>query len=75
MSFDPVHFGCFQRGLSQCYEECSPMASCRKKRDIIFNTKLDGMQLLFSVGEVGELLSIMQEASFEAMDVLNIDIK
>lgn len=62
MSFDDGGFESFKHNLSECYGECSRCHKDRNRRDIYFNTRLDGMQLLFSVNEVGDLLSLMQEA-------------
>ncbi len=67
LSFNHVGFDTFKAGLEECYEECA--ASCLNchRRDIFFNTRLEGVQMLFSINEVGALLSVMQEASFEVI--------
>ena len=60
-------FNKFKENLNDCYEAHLNKGFCRNQRQIVFNTRLDGMQLLFSVNEVGSLLALMQEAELELM--------
>lgn len=71
MNFNGKGLEEFKDGLMDCYENCSMRCGDTSKRDIYFNTRLDGMQLLFSVEEVGDVLAIIQEAQFEAMQVVD----
>jgi hypothetical protein len=52
----------FKHNLACCYEENINSEHCLDCRNIVFNTRNEDMRLLFSSREVGQLLSMMQEA-------------
>ena len=62
MTFNKTGFLNFKSNVSECYDVNIKCACNQFRRDIYFNTKLEGMQLLFSTKEVGELLMLLQEA-------------
>lgn len=65
MTFNINGFEQFKENLFNCYLEHTTVSGCPKKRhcrDILFDTKLDGLRLCFSVNDLGSLLSLMQEA-------------
>ncbi|MEL6864122.1 MAG: DUF6686 family protein [Bacteroidota bacterium] len=71
MNFEIAGFERFKDNLVRCYEH-NTKNHCivhRKVRDIVFNTSLEGLQLLFSTEEVGELLSLIQEAQLNEVFV------
>ncbi|MFT6320747.1 MAG: hypothetical protein ACJAT4_001675 [Granulosicoccus sp.] len=59
----------FKKHLSECYEYNIDNHCCehRQVRDITFNTQMDGLQFVFSTQEVGEFLSLIQEAEMSEM--------
>jgi len=61
----------FKKHLSDCYEYNIENHYCEHRhiRDITFNTRMEGLQFLFSTQEVGELLSLIQEAELSEMFV------
>lgn len=66
MTFDTPSFQQFKENISNCYLENTSSGICCKKRhckDILFETKLEGMRLCFSVNDIGSLLILMQEAA------------
>jgi hypothetical protein len=67
MSFTIQSFSSFKNNLVACYEENINRNCCRDERQILFNTQVEGMQLLFSTNEVGSFLSLMQEAELSLM--------
>jgi len=67
MNFNVESFSGFKENLLACYQHYSGAECCRNQRSIIFNTRIEGMQLLFSTEEVGNLLAMMQEAELEQM--------
>lgn len=75
LNFTASGFQQFKANLTACYTENAKQQCCRTKRDIVFNTRLEGMQLLFSTAEVGALLSLMQEAALHeiSFEVLGLN--
>lgn len=69
MNFEPKGFHRFKENLAECYQYNSKNSCKRECRDIYFNTRLEGMQLLFSTTEVGALLSLLQDASFHEISI------
>ncbi len=67
MSFSIKSFDSFKNNMLACYEENVNKGCCRDERQVLFNTRVDGMQLLFSTNEVGSFLSLMQEAELSLM--------
>lgn len=59
----------FKKHLTDCYEHNTEnhCQEHRHVRDIIFNTRMEGLQFIFSTNEVGELLSLIQEAEMSEM--------
>ncbi|MEM6967013.1 MAG: DUF6686 family protein [Bacteroidota bacterium] len=64
MNFERGGFQGFKSHLSECYDYNVHTHCCEHRdfRDIKFNTRLEGLQFLFSTREVGELLALIQEA-------------
>ncbi len=73
MNFDDKGFQNFKSNVSQCYVENVKDSYNPKRRDIFFNTRVDGLQFIFSVEEVGEILSLMQTAELESMHLLGTE--
>ena len=73
MNFDEVGFTRFKENVSICYEENLKMSSNPHLRDIFFNTKVEGLLFVFSITEVGELLSMIQAADFEIMGLTEFE--
>ena len=63
INFTKEHYLQFKASVTECYEFNSRTAKHIHRREIFFNTKVDGVRLLFSTVEVGELLSLMKEAA------------
>ena len=61
----------FKMHLSKCYEYNIENHCCehRDVRNITFNTQMEGLQFIFSTKEVGEFLSLIQEAEMSEMFV------
>ncbi len=67
MNFKSSAFHQFKDNLNACYQANLNTDFDRDERQILFNTRIDGLQLLFSVNEIGSFLSLMQEATIESM--------
>jgi hypothetical protein len=67
MTFSIQSFHSFKNNLTACYAESIKHECYRDKREIVFNTRLEGLRLVFSIDEVGSYLSLMQEAELEMM--------
>ncbi|MFT5263724.1 MAG: hypothetical protein ACI9RM_002452 [Ulvibacter sp.] len=74
MNFDAIGFDGFKDNLSNCYGSNleGHFPEHRDMRDITFGTRLDGLQFLFSINEVGALLTLIQEAQLSEMFVEEI---
>jgi len=75
MNFDQVGYDQFKKNVEMCYEEHAECLNHRDLRKIFFDTKVEGLQLVFSTEEVGALLSLMQLASLEAMGIIESEEK
>ncbi|MEM1318934.1 MAG: DUF6686 family protein [Bacteroidota bacterium] len=74
MNFAPSGLSDFKAHLTACYE-ANVRDHCeehRGVRDITFSTRLDGLSFLFSTQEVGELLSLIQQAQLSELLVEEI---
>ena len=69
MNFSSKCLNAFKNSLQDCYEHCSQYRDDQNKRDIYFNTTIEQMQIRFSLYEVGEVLSIIQEAAMEDVKI------
>ena len=66
LNFNIKGFESFKEELASCYDYHA--RNCLgTKRDITFTTKIEGMHLLFSLSEVGELLMLVQEAQLSEL--------
>ncbi|MCH2083618.1 MAG: hypothetical protein MK226_14590 [Saprospiraceae bacterium] len=70
MQFSEDAIAQFKCNLSDCYEYYLAHTVDWNNRNIFFNTRMDSMQLLFSLNEVSELLSIIQEAELNQLAIL-----
>lgn len=61
MNFKETAFNRFKENLENCYSENvnKAMPNCR---NILFDTPCNGMSFIFSHSEVGDFLSLIQEA-------------
>ncbi|MEM9822669.1 MAG: DUF6686 family protein [Bacteroidota bacterium] len=66
LNFNATGFEKFKESMEACYEENIKRTNRRNCKDIFIETSLEGLQLLFSTNEIGELLSMLQEASLAA---------
>jgi hypothetical protein len=61
MNFDVIGFDGFKNSLANCYrsniEDHFP--EHRDVRDVTFGTRLDGLQFLFSINEIGMMLALI----------------
>ncbi|MEM1214505.1 MAG: DUF6686 family protein [Bacteroidota bacterium] len=59
----------FKNCLLQCYDYhlCHQDQERFYERDIRLNTKVDGLQMMFSLAELSQLIAILQEAQFACM--------
>ncbi|MEM9918285.1 MAG: DUF6686 family protein [Bacteroidota bacterium] len=73
MNFPPLAFHQFKKSVQDCYNVNVESCGDRDKRTIIFNTRLDSMQLLFSTNEVGALLALLQEAQIQELMLVESD--
>ncbi len=62
LSFGKRAFYEFKENVAACYAEHAKSVCQRTCRDILFNTRLEGLQFVFSTNEVGDLLTMIQEA-------------
>lgn len=62
MTLDEQGFGQFKKNMSDCYIQNHRCPKLRHQKDILFETKLDGLRLRFSSNDVGSLLSLLQLA-------------
>lgn len=53
----------FKSSLTNCYQENRRHNIPKNQKYLFFNTQVDGLQLWFSVQDVGSLLSLLQEAA------------
>jgi hypothetical protein len=67
MTFTIQSFQSFKNNLTACYAENTKHECYRDKREIVFNTRVEGLRLVFSIDEVGSYLSLMQEAELGMM--------
>lgn len=77
MNFDDIGFDCFKDNIEHCYKKHIKYVfnvDSGNIRGIFFYTSLEKLQLLFSAFELGELLSLMQNASLEGMDLIEFRI-
>lgn len=73
MNFNSTGFTQFKENVTKCYEENIKCNCERKRRDIFFNTRVEGLQLVFSTDEVGDLLSMIQAANLESIMLLGTE--
>ena len=75
INFESQGFEGFKHNLGICYETNTEryFPEHRDIRDIRFNTKIEGLQLLFSLNEIGVLLAMMQEAQLSELTFENSD--
>lgn len=53
----------FKANLSNCYEENRLAQIDRMQKHLFFKTQVEGLQLFFSINDVGSLLALLQEAA------------
>jgi len=63
-NFSQFAFENFSQNVDFCYQQNMKDPKNVDKRDIFFNTSVDGIQFLFSTREVGTLLRLIQEAKY-----------
>lgn len=69
LCFPPKAFENFKETISQCYQFHLERTQDRMRRDIFFSTPTNDMKFVFSTNEIGEILSLLQEANFELMTI------
>lgn len=69
LQFRPPSLQGFKDNLEACYQHYASITACRDERTILFNTRLEGLQLLFSFHEVGALIAQLQEAEWSKMSL------
>jgi len=62
LSFGERAFYEFKENVAACYAENATAVCQRSCRDIFFNTRLEGLQMVFSTNEMADLLTMLQEA-------------
>ena len=70
MQFSEKAISQFKLNLSDCYSHYLVQAVDWEDRNIFFNTRMDSIQLVFSLHEVSELLTIIQEAELNQLAIL-----
>ena len=65
MCFSSKAFRQFKSNQADCYEFHVHISFPRENQDIFFETKEAGLNLRFSLDEIGELLSLLQEAELK----------
>lgn len=63
MILDNKGLDAFKTNLSNCYQKNRFSQTDRVHKHLFFNTQMDGLQLWFSINEVGSFLSLLQEAA------------
>ena len=69
MQFSENAISQFKSNLSDCYAHYLAQAVDWDDRNILFNTRMDSIQLIFSLHEVSELLTIIQEAELNQLAI------
>lgn len=62
ITFTQKAFQEFKQQITDCYSHHAKESLDWDRRDIVFNTRLDGVRFLFSTNEVKELLSLIKNA-------------
>lgn len=73
MTYKPKGLESFKKNLAECYEAHCKTDHNRACRNIYFNTLVDGVQFLFSTNEIGNFLSLLQEASLQHLLVADLN--
>lgn len=73
VNFSQIGFEEFKENVAACYEHNVDCSCSDNNRGIFFNTRIEGLQFVFSVTEISELLSMLQTASLEAMTLIRED--
>jgi hypothetical protein len=63
MILDDKGLEAFKTNLSDCYQKNRFSQTDRVHKHLFFNTQMEGLQLWFSINEVGSFLSLLQEAA------------
>jgi hypothetical protein len=63
MVLDAKGLEVFKTNLCNCYQENRFSQIDRRQKHLFFKTQSEGLQLLFSIHDVGSLLALLQEAA------------
>jgi hypothetical protein len=62
MVLDEKGLDTFKASLASCYQENRYSQINRAQKHLFFNTQAEGLQLCFSIDNIGSLLALLQEA-------------